>query len=63
MTTNFLSPADLSKRWNVTEHTLGQWRWNARGPQYLKVGRRILYRLSEVEAFEEQRLRRHTSQR
>lgn len=62
MNANFLTAEDLSKRWGIATHTLSQWRWSSRGPRYMKVGRRILYRLNEIEAFEEHMLRRNTTE-
>lgn len=62
MENRFLTPSALAERWNLEINTLGQWRWNGRGPKYLKIGRRVLYRLSDVEEFEKRNLRQHTSQ-
>ncbi len=57
-----LTPQDLAKRWNLEPNTLGQWRWNGRGPKYLKINRSILYRLEDIEEFEKQKVRHSTSQ-
>ena len=62
MTSNFLTPKDLATRWSLAPHTLSQWRWSGVGPQYLKIGKRVLYRLIDIEQFEENKLRRHTSE-
>lgn len=32
--------------------TLERWRWRDQGPAYLKVGGRVVYRLTDIEAFE-----------
>ena len=42
----------LAQRWLISERTLEQWRWQGKGPRFLKVGSRVLYRLSDIEAFE-----------
>jgi hypothetical protein len=42
----------LAQRWRVSERTLEQWRWQGRGPRFLKIGGRVVYRLSDIEAFE-----------
>ena len=42
----------LANRWLISPRTLEQWRWQGRGPRYLKIGGRVVYRLSDVEAFE-----------
>ncbi len=61
MPEDLLTPETLSNRWGVTPNTLSQWRWNGRGPKFLKIGRRVLYRLQEVESFEEQKQHKSTS--
>lgn len=62
MQDSFLTPSALAQRWSLEPNTLGQWRWNGRGPKYLKIGRRVLYRLNDIEEFEKRNLRQHTSQ-
>jgi hypothetical protein len=57
----FLTADQLAKRWLIRTETLSQWRWNGRGPLYLKIGRRVLYRLEDVVSFEEQKRRQNTS--
>lgn len=59
--TTFLTSDALAVRWFVSPNTLSQWRWNGKGPQFLKIGGRVLYRLHDVEAFEEQKCRQNTS--
>lgn len=61
MSETFLTADQLAKRWVIRTETLSQWRWNGRGPQYLKIGRRVLYRLEDVLCFEEQKRRQNTS--
>jgi hypothetical protein len=48
---------DLSRRWNISPRTLERWRWQGKGPRYLKVGRRILYRIEDVLAYESGNMR------
>jgi len=52
-----LNQIELSRRWSLSHRTLERWRWERRGPSYLKIGGRIAYRLEDVEAFERARLR------
>ena len=47
-----LNQVELSRRWSLSPRTLERWRWLGQGPQYLKVGGRVVYRLADVEAFE-----------
>ena len=51
-----LDQKQLARRWLLSPRTLEQWRWQGRGPRYLKIGGRVIYPLSEVEAFEATRL-------
>ena len=61
MSENLITPTLLAKRWNMTVTTLSQWRWNGRGPVYLKLGHRVMYRLQDIEAYEHKQLRAHTA--
>ena len=45
---------ELAARWKISHRTLERWRWVQEGPRYLKIGGRVVYRLSDVEAFERQ---------
>jgi hypothetical protein len=51
---------DLAKRWLISPRTLEQWRWQGKGPRYVKVGARVIYPLPEVEAYEAARLHANT---
>jgi hypothetical protein len=53
-----LDQAQLARRWSLSPRTLERWRWRERGPAYLKVGGRVVYRLEDVEAFERDAVRR-----
>jgi hypothetical protein len=62
MQSSFLTPHDLATRWNTTPNTLSQWRWNGRGPQFFKIGRRVLYKIHDIEIFEDEKCYQNTSQ-
>jgi hypothetical protein len=49
-----LTPAELIERWKsgVSAATLATWRSRGGGPQFVKVGRAILYPLADIEAYE-----------
>jgi hypothetical protein len=47
-----LSQNELARRWRLSPRTLERWRWLGQGPAFLRLGRRIAYRLSDIEAFE-----------
>ena len=47
-----LNQIELAARWKISHRTLERWRWAQEGPRYLKLGGRVIYRLSDIEAFE-----------
>lgn len=57
----FLNQTNLSRRWGISTSTLERWRWSGEGPAFLKLGGRVVYRLTDIEAFEAERLRASTS--
>lgn len=48
----FLTPDELAERWRIKPGALAHWRVAGEGPAFVKVGGRVLYRLSDVETFE-----------
>jgi hypothetical protein len=61
MSLTHLNQVELSRRWRVSARTLERWRWLGQGPQYLKIGGRVVYRLDDVEAYELQQVRSSTA--
>jgi DNA-binding transcriptional regulator YiaG len=53
MSSDRLSEKQVAKRFGVTPSTLANWRWRGYGPPFLKVGRRVQYVDSDVQAWEE----------
>ena len=53
----------LAQRWDVSEATLERWRTEGIGPKFLKLQGRVLYRLIDIEAYEESCLSISTSVR
>ena len=47
---------------NLKPATLEQWRWNGRGPRFIKIGRSCRYRISDLEAFLESRVFNNTTE-
>jgi hypothetical protein len=47
-----LSQIELAARWKISHRTLERWRWAQEGPRFLKIGGLVVYRVSDVEAFE-----------
>jgi hypothetical protein len=56
-----LNQIQLSRRWCMSPRTLERWRWLQQGPQYLKIGGRVVYRMDDIEAFEVARSRNANS--
>jgi predicted DNA-binding transcriptional regulator AlpA len=54
-------PEDAARRLGIEESTLANWRWNGRGPRYVRVGRRVRYRLADLAEWLDQQTRRSTS--
>ena len=46
-----LTPADASTYLGVAVATLKLWRMEGRGPAYAKIGRSVLYRPADLDAF------------
>ena len=57
-----LSQKELADRWRISHFTLEKWRVKGLGPQYIKLGNRVVYRISEVEAYEQSHTHIGTSQ-
>ena len=53
-----LNQKELARRWGISHRTLERWRYSGQGPAFLKLGGRVLYRLAEIEAFEQSQLQR-----
>lgn len=48
----FLKQRDLAVRWHMSPRTLERWRWSGKGPAFVKLGGRVVYRLEVIETFE-----------
>lgn len=53
-----LNQKELARRWGISHRTLERWRYTGQGPAFLKLGGRVLYRLPDIEAFEQSQLHR-----
>lgn len=49
--TALFSTREAANHLGVKPSTLEQWRWNGRGPRFVKVGRLARYRLGDLERF------------
>jgi len=60
---NHMNQRQLANRWGVSEATLERWRAEGFGPVFLKLRGRVMYRLEDIEAYEQGCLRKSTSER
>lgn len=63
MNVKHFSSSELAERWGVTEDCLQRWRSAGIGPVYLKLGGRVVYRIEDIEAYEDECARASTAQR
>lgn len=47
---------------NYKPATLEQWRWNGRGPLFVKIGRSVRYRISDLDNFLSERVFSNTTE-
>lgn len=62
-TLRHLTQTQVAARYQISKRTLEGWRTIGLGPKYIKLAHRVLYRLQDIEEFEEQNLRISTSER
>ena len=62
MTLRHMNQIELAARLNISPRTLERWRWTGEGPRFMKVGGRVVYRLEDVEGYEDSQLRNSTAE-
>jgi len=60
-TDSLLTPEDLAREAHSNPRTLERWRSTGTGPMFVKFGRRVLYKRSDVNTWLEQQRRQHTA--
>lgn len=60
----YLTDKDVAARYNgnISVRTLANWRTGGDGPPFVKIGGRVLYRASDLDAWEARRTVKNTSQ-
>lgn len=48
----FFTETQLAERWNLSRRTLQRWRYLGVGPAFIRLGRRVIYSLDDIMAFE-----------
>lgn len=56
-----MTQEQLAEHWQISPRTLEQWRWLGKGPRFLKIGARVLYRREDVETWEAAQVCQNTS--
>lgn len=46
-----ITPSELATALNITDQTLAGWRCKGEGPDYVKLGKGVFYRLADVQAW------------
>jgi hypothetical protein len=52
-----LTTAELAERWRTSIAVLANLRYKGGGPRFIKLGRKVLYPMTEIERHERERLR------
>ena len=60
MSLRHLNQIELAARWTISPRTLERWRFTGTGPQFMKIGGRVAYRLVDIEAYEAEQIRQAT---
>lgn len=56
-----LLPNELADRLRVSKGTLANWRVKGCGPKFIKCGKKVLYPMAEVEAWERANMKENTA--
>ena len=62
MKTDLMAPAELAAKLGKSPAALAQWRYLGRGPRFIKLGRNIRYRTSDVDAWLDQQTMQRTGE-
>ena len=57
---SYLTTKELSQRWKINPNTIEHWRTNGFGPEFIRIGRKILYSLESILEFEQKNKAQHT---
>jgi predicted site-specific integrase-resolvase len=50
----FLTPDQVAERYQVSLDTLKEWRYRRRGPEFLRIGKRVRYREADLLRWEQE---------
>ena len=55
-----LNEHEVAEILNVSAPTLRKWRWEGKGPQFVKVGHRVAYKSIDIESYIDRNTLGHT---
>lgn len=56
-----ITPEEASEILCISPLTLRKWRWEGKKPQFVKIGRKVAYRRTDIASFIEAQIRKSTS--
>lgn len=57
----YLTTEKLAEFLNISTQTLNKWRWEGKGPRFIKLGSRVVYDMADVEAYIASQVRSSTT--
>jgi predicted site-specific integrase-resolvase len=51
---SLLTPDQVAERYQISPDSLKEWRYKGRGPKYIRIGKRVRYRESDLLRWEEE---------
>ncbi len=61
MQNQFMTSKQAAEMLCMSTLTMRKWRWEGKGPKFIKAGSKVLYRLTDIEAWTNQQTRSSTS--
>lgn len=49
---DIMTTEELAKKWKMNPGSLANWRSEKKGPKFVKLGRKVRYKLKDIERFE-----------
>lgn len=56
-----LTQEEVADLWKMSWTTLRKWRWEGKGPKFIKLGSRVLYRECDLRAYVEANVNQSTT--
>lgn len=59
-TQKYLTTIQLAERWQMHKQSLADWRVRGKGPVFVKLGKKVLYALQDIELWEKENIKSST---